>query len=684
LKVVSAPRITVKKSRSTRWRAAVLITVHLLIAAHIVQWMLTGMTVSPVEPSESMYALELGKLNAGVVFFSLAIISTLIFGRFFCGWGCHVVALQDLCNAGMIRLGVHPKPLRSRLLVWVPLGLALYMFVWPTFKREAFTPFSNWLGTELIARTIAPSSGAGALPGFVRTMGAKPPGFPGFEPHFIVDDFWATFPPWYVAIPFLLICGFATVYFLGSKGFCTYGCPYGGFFAPVDRLSIGRIVVSDACEGCGHCTAVCTSNVRVHQEVRDFGMVVDPGCMKCLDCVSVCPNQALSFSFAKPAIFAVPRTEQARVGGVSRPKFDLSIRQELWMFGLFWVLLIAFRSMLDLVPLLMAAAMAGIGVFAAWKLSSLVFQPHVRAQNLQLKHGGAIKPAGWVFAVFAGAYLAGAAWSAVVQFHLARGEHLAGVVTTPTEVAFSPAYRPEPAVGVAATRAISSLERAALPREGGIGWGHNRQVNERLAWLYACAGDLAESEVHLQRAIEQGTPSEKSVYVMAQLMASRGKGPADFRAWYQRTLAGHPGHLHVALASAAFEATQGRNAEAAKLIEGVLSSDERPEAAIVLRSAELLMQCDRSDRALAVLQRALAQRPKSAPLHAALATALLLMNQPDQAAAELRVASDLEPKNPQHLRRLAQVLRATGKPVEADEAGAKAGDLERAAAAKAN
>ena len=29
--------------------------------------------------------------------------------------------------------------------------------------------------------------------------------------------------------------------------------------------------MTDACEHCGHCTVVCTSNVRVHEEVRDFG-----------------------------------------------------------------------------------------------------------------------------------------------------------------------------------------------------------------------------------------------------------------------------------------------------------------------------------------------------------------------------------------------------------------------------
>ena len=33
-------------------------------------------------------------------------------------------------------------------------------------------------------------------------------------------------------------------------------------------------------------------------------MVVDPGCMKCLDCVSVCPMNALYFGLGKPSLFA--------------------------------------------------------------------------------------------------------------------------------------------------------------------------------------------------------------------------------------------------------------------------------------------------------------------------------------------------------------------------------------------
>ncbi len=128
----------VRKSTRGTWRAAVLVLVHVLCVAHIAHYMLAGWSLSPVEPSESMYTLELGWVNAGFIFFTLAILSTLVFGRFFCGWGCHLVAMQDLCAWFMKKLGIRPRPFRSRLLLLVPVALGFYMFLWPTLRRLLF------------------------------------------------------------------------------------------------------------------------------------------------------------------------------------------------------------------------------------------------------------------------------------------------------------------------------------------------------------------------------------------------------------------------------------------------------------------------------------------------------------------------------------------------------------------
>ena len=146
----SKPAVRSAKSRYSRWRFMVLGFIQLLIIGHIVQWMITGTTTTPIEPSEAMKTVSDGVVNAGAIFFGLALLSTLIFGRFFCGWACHIILLQDACTVILKKLRIRPRAFRSRLLLWLPLGLALYMFVWPLLHRFAIapwiTPGAEWPG----------------------------------------------------------------------------------------------------------------------------------------------------------------------------------------------------------------------------------------------------------------------------------------------------------------------------------------------------------------------------------------------------------------------------------------------------------------------------------------------------------------------------------------------------------
>jgi polyferredoxin len=187
----SGSKSTIAKSNTSFWRAVVLIVIHLLMIAHFAHWWFAGNTISPIEPSEAMFTLQNGAINAGFIFFTVAILATIIFGRFVCGWGCHILALQDFCAWLLMKIGLKPKAFRSRLLVFIPLIVALYMFVYPTVYRFFVKPPSE-------------------------------PLIPQFTNHLTTTEFWATFPTVGVAIPFLFICGFLTVYFLGQKGFCTY------------------------------------------------------------------------------------------------------------------------------------------------------------------------------------------------------------------------------------------------------------------------------------------------------------------------------------------------------------------------------------------------------------------------------------------------------------------------------
>ena len=389
----------IRKSKTSRWRAAALILLNLFMIGHIIQWRLMGKTVSPIEPSETMYTLQNGFVNAGFIFFTLAILATLVFGRFVCGWGCHILALQDFCGWLLKKMGLHPKPFRSRLLVYVPLGAALYMFVWPV----AYRLFSN-PGNEAV--------------------------IPKFTNHLLTTNFWQTFPSVAVAIPFLFICGFVTVYFLGQKGFCTYACPYGGFFGLADKFSPGKIRVTPACNQCGHCTATCTSNVLVHAEVKQYGMVVDPGCMKCMDCVSVCPNDALYFGFGKPTLVA-PKSNAIK------RHYSLTWPEEIAGAVIFLGSFFAVRGVYALVPFLMALGCAAVTTFLALETWRLFRARQLSLYRFNLKSSGKMHKGGWVFVVFACAWVGLNAHCGWVRYHEFLGNLAFNRVHLPDELALA-------------------------------------------------------------------------------------------------------------------------------------------------------------------------------------------------------------------------------------------------------
>ena len=473
---------TKRKPTSTRgkWRAGVLIAVHLIIATRIVHWKLTGSTVSPVEPSESMETLELGTLNAGFVFFIAAIVSTLLLGRFFCGWGCHVVALQDLCGWCMKKVGVRPHPFRSRLMIFFPLALALYMFVWPTFKRIALIP---------LLENVWP-----AALSYLKPV----PSFPaqGFTNEFIVEDFWATFPGIAIAIPFLFLCGFAAVYFLGAKGFCTYGCPYGGFFGVADRFAVGRIKVDDEkCDSNGHCTAVCTSNVSVHTEIKEYGMVVNPGCMKCLDCISACPTNALSFGFAKPEIIKGEPKRKPKA-----PVFDLSLGEDIVFAVILVASFLAARSLYGVVPLLMAAGIAGIVTFVLWKGYRTLTVNNVRFHKLQLRRQGKFTAGGigWIAAsVVVGALLVHSLAVNLTKWSGERSLRLTGLSSVPFESLMGITLDGDRTAE--AEKALRAFERTDSIARGGIGLVTEPAMLSTVARLKLALGDTDGAFAALDR-----------------------------------------------------------------------------------------------------------------------------------------------------------------------------------------
>jgi polyferredoxin len=505
----------VAKSRMEKRRFIVLLIVQILMIVHVVQWLIMGTTVAPIEPSESIQTVREGVITVGFIFFLLAIGSTLIFGRFFCGWGCHVILLQDFCGRLLARFGLRPKPFRSRLLVWMPLALALYMFVWPVAYRFLIAP---WIGGVTV--------------------------WPGWSWQVTTENFWLTFPGLAMSIPFLLICGFLTVYLLGMKGYCTYACPYGGFFAPAEQVSPVRIRVNDDCEHCGHCTAVCTSNVRVHEEVEAFGMVVDPGCMKCMDCVSVCPNDALSLGLGRPAISvdAIEKSEKSEKAEKSGPggRYDLSWPEEV-VFALLAIgLLFSIRGAYAL-PLLFASGVAACATWITWKAWRLLRDPNVSFHRMALRRDGRYRAGGIGFLAFATLMLGFAAWTGAANFAAQMAFRYDERVMTPPSVVFTSGYVvPEAAVAADVEASLKWYRRASFIGDGG--WSpipaYREMFAVRQAWLQSVQGRFKLAMEELDDDIELLGINED--LAMARSRILRMVEPTEVDAWYGEVLDEHP------------------------------------------------------------------------------------------------------------------------------------------------
>lgn len=602
LPVVHGQSAAIRPSRMGPRRALVLIGVHVLMIAHFCQWLITGRTVSPVEPSEAMYTLNHGHLNAGFLFFVAAIAITAILGRFFCGWGCHFVAYQDLCAWIMKKLGVKPKPFRSRLLVLAPLALALYMFVWPTAYRLA----------------------AGVA-------------FPPVTNHLITGEFWATFPGPVVGVLTVLFAGMSIVYFLGSKGFCTYACPYGGFFGVADRMAPGRIRVTDNCEHCGHCTSVCTSNVRVHEEVALYGMVVDPGCMKCMDCVSVCPNDALYFGFSDS------RTESRQVEARPARKptpYDFSLGQEFAMAATGLAALFALRGLYDQIPLLLAMGLAAITGFLAVKAYGLVKDANVRLQNLQLKRGGIWTRAGLLFGAFTVLWLFLVVHSGLVQFAAWRGTtHLRALqlgddIWQPGANWWNRADADSRARHASATEWFRHADRYGL--------GETTECLNGLAWLAVAENKPTEAADFLQRIIERipERPEPRRAMALLHLKANR---PQEAESALREALVADPAYAVARLELVGLLTGQGRNDEVATLFtEAMNQSPHDPTWPVQLARRHL--QSAQLAEADQVLTAAIQRMPRDAELHMVMGAVRLAQGRTNEGKASLEQAIALAPR----------------------------------------
>lgn len=624
-----------RSSRIGKWRAGILIGIHLAMVAHIVHWSLTGRSLGRFVLSDSMRTLEVGEINLGFLLFVASLLVTACLGRFMCGWVCHMGALQDLCGWLLRRAGLRPRLFRSRFLGLVPLALAIYMFVWPTFNREVFHPRLSPL-----------------LP---RVAGSPEPApFPGLSTDFMTQELWDGLPSWVVAIPFLLLCGFGTVYFLGARGLCRYGCPYGGFLLPAEQLAIGRVTVDmNRCDQCGLCTAACTAGVRVHDEVRLFGAVMDRNCVRSLDCVGACPQRALRFSFARPALLHRSHHNEPRP---HRP--DLSLGEEVLCTVVFAATFFVSRGLYDLIPMLMAATMGVLAAFGTWKTVRVFRDANVRLGPLQLRHRGVLTLAGKGFLV--GGVLTFLLWanSAVVRGILWKAAREDDRV----QVSYEDVVRGggTEADRQAAARAERLYSLAKPLWRGGLGLAVTPAAEFRRAWAQVVAGDHDAAIDTLGCLTHGSRPSPHAVTQLCRILLSDGRS-AEATARLRKAVDKHPKWAPPRDMLATLLLRAGASEEAEQLYRDALVGLPT-DASARTGLGRLLLALGRGDDGIAELRVVSNLWPRQTDARRDLAIALFHAGRVDEALAELDAAGRVRPASREALSQLAKQMRqAAGK-----------------------
>jgi tetratricopeptide (TPR) repeat protein/ferredoxin len=564
---------------------------------HVAHWKVAGRTLAPLELNEVMHTLELGIVTAGFIFMSAAVLSAAIFGRFFCSWGCHILALEDLCAWILRRFGIRPKPVRCRLLLLVPPAAMFYMFIWPQLSRLL----------------------AGRAPPPWRVL-TQEQGWASF----VTSDFWRNLPgPWVAGFTFL-VCGFAIVYVLGSRSFCSYVCPYGAIFGLADRVAPGRIVLAGTCDRSGLCTAACPSHVRVHEEIAAFGSVVDSSCLRCLACVSNCPTGALRFGFTRPSL----RRSFARLGRRAMPS-DFSLAEEVVIAAVTVAALLVFRGLYDAIPFLLSLALGAILAYLTVIALRLAWRPDVRFNALQLKRSGRRGAAGTAFA--AGAAVA---WLFVAHCAFIRYHEAAAAADLRRIERLGHEGRPVDREAAAAIGHLEAVNRFGLLRSANL--------SRRLAQAYMLAGRPDRARAHLER-LAGLAPSDPALRMaLAELLCDEGdleEAAVHLRA----AIAGDPGLARARYNLGVVLTVLGRQDEALREYREALRLDPQ-DADTQNNLGHLLLSRGDHDAAADHLRRAIAMRPDHADAQFNFGRALLAAGRGEEAAAHLSRAAALDPR----------------------------------------
>jgi tetratricopeptide (TPR) repeat protein len=235
-----------------------------------------------------------------------------------------------------------------------------------------------------------------------------------------------------------------------------------------------------------------------------------------MDCVSVCPNDALYFGFGKPALLA-PKSN------VIKRHYSLTWPEEIVGALVFLGSFLAVRGVYALVPFLMALGCAAVTTFLILKTWRLFRGRELSFYRFNLKSSGKMHKAGWAFAAFAFAWVGLNAHCGWVRYHEFFGNLAFEKIHLPDELALAqldPAHWLSPADReniVQGNEHYSAARRTSL--------FINNEALQKLAWFQYLLGDAAQSVQTLRTAAAHQKEESKalSLYYRGAILNRLGR-----------------------------------------------------------------------------------------------------------------------------------------------------------------
>lgn len=223
----------------------------------------------PIGALQSSFSARGGRISLYVSGFLIFIGA--VMGRYVCGWLCPFGLIQDLLN----RIPF-PKKVRTfkgdRLLRKLKyIILLVFVILLPMVAVDA-----TGLGEPWFCKYICP---AGTLEG----------GIPLVLMDRAMREIVGFLYTWKLGILAVTVILSIIIY----RPFCKYICPLGAIYSFFNKVSVFKITLDkEKCVGCNQCAKKCRMNVDPCKNPDSTE------CIRCRDCISVCPTGALKDNFS--------------------------------------------------------------------------------------------------------------------------------------------------------------------------------------------------------------------------------------------------------------------------------------------------------------------------------------------------------------------------------------------------